>query len=91
MEKKHFNIIVKGKVQGVWYRKFASDHALSFDLKGFVKNLNNGNVYVEVEGEMIKIEKFINLLKEGPPLAKVLEVIVQEEKYSDFEDFKISR
>jgi acylphosphatase len=89
--KEHFNITVKGKVQGVWYRKFVCDHALSFGLTGIVKNLHNGNVYAEVEGDKIDIEKLLDLLEEGPPLARVSEVIFEKGDYVGFEGFKISR
>lgn len=91
MENIHFNITAKGKVQGVWYRKFVRDHALELNLKGFVKNLPNGDVYLEVEGEPHKIDQLKELLKEGPPLAKVFEVKTKEGDFLGFEDFKISR
>ena len=91
MENNHFDITVKGRVQGVWYRKFVCDHALELNIKGFVKNLPNGNVYLEVEGDPRKIDQLKELLKEGPPLANVSEVNTKEGAFVGFEDFKISR
>ena len=91
LEKEHFNITAKGKVQGVWYRKFVYEHAIQLGLKGFVQNLPNGQVYIEVEGDLHKIESLLDLLEKGPPLAKVSEVIFEEGDFVGFEDFKISR
>ena len=34
----HYSILVKGKVQGVWFRKYTYDKAQALGLKGFVKN-----------------------------------------------------
>ncbi len=56
----HYNITVKGKVQGVWFRKYTSDKANEMQLKGFIQNESNGDVYIEIEDtDEVKLQSFI--------------------------------
>ncbi|MER3422527.1 MAG: acylphosphatase [Nitrospiraceae bacterium] len=81
-------VIVSGRVQGVAYRAFAHKAALREGLCGGVRNLKDGRVEVEVEGNKQAVEEFIKSLKAGPPLARVDDLQVQWEpatgQYSDF-------
>jgi len=65
------HIIVKGLVQGVYYRVTTKQKADSLDLSGWVKNLPDGDVEVVVEGNKEKIEQLIDWCWQGPPGAKV--------------------
>ena len=56
---------VYGKVQGVWFRKYALDCAHRFGLVGTVKNLDDGTVLVHAIGK--DLEEFKKYLKIGPP------------------------
>jgi len=49
--KKHVNITVKGRVQGVGFRYSAMEAAEELGIKGFVRNMPDGSVYIEAEGE----------------------------------------
>lgn len=83
-------IFVSGRVQGVFFRAFTREKALALKLKGWVKNLEDGRVKVVAEGEKEKIEKLIEFLKEGPPLAKVENLEIEWKEYKgEFEDFEI--
>jgi acylphosphatase len=73
-------ITIKGIVQGVGYRWFADRNARKFDLKGFVENLPNGNVFCEVEGEEVLINDFIKQLRIGPRGGNVYDVYVEFNK-----------
>jgi acylphosphatase len=64
-------IWVSGRVQGVAYRAFAQDAAARRGLSGGVRNLDDGRVEVDVEGDRAVIESFIQELKSGPRLARV--------------------
>ena len=44
-----YKILVKGRVQGVWFRKYTKDKADSLNLSGFARNELDGSVYIEVE------------------------------------------
>lgn len=71
MELKHFKIIVSGKVQGVFYRAFAKEKADEWNIKGFVRNETNGDVYIEAEAEEEVLYKFIKYCTLGPTHAKI--------------------
>lgn len=81
--------IVHGKVQGVYYRAFASRIARSLSLKGYVKNVANGDVEVEAEGEKGLLEELLRRLKTGPDGAVVEKIDVTwpgyEGKYNAFD------
>jgi acylphosphatase len=82
------NILVKGRVQGVYFRKFTVENARKLDLAGFAQNMPDGRVLVFAEGQRSSILKLIALLHKGPPMARVddLEVVWSpfEGKYKDF-------
>ncbi len=70
---------VSGRVQGVCYRAFAQDAAAHKGLSGGVRNLDDGRVEVDVEGEKRAVEAFLELLRAGPPMARVDDLNVQWE------------
>ncbi|MFQ5579680.1 MAG: acylphosphatase [Nitrospiria bacterium] len=83
-------IFVRGVVQGVGFRNFTQDRAMSRRLLGFTRNLSDGRVEVEVEGDRRKIEDLIRDLRKGPPRSKVDAVDVSwESSSSRFSDFSI--
>lgn len=88
---RHYNIIVKGRVQRVNYRVNAQAKAQSLGLTGLVKNLHNGDVYIEVEGEDESINRFIDWCYVGSPLSKVTEVISEENSLKNLEIFELKR
>lgn len=72
----HAEIVVSGMVQGVGYRYFVQRKARQYNLPGYVKNLPNGNVLCEVEGDGGIIRDFIRELKIGPSFSGVSGVTV---------------
>jgi acylphosphatase len=83
-------ITVRGTVQGVGYRWFADRTARKYDLKGFVENLPDGSVYLEVEGKRDWIDDFIKDLRKGPNLSHVDEIGVEwSNAHHLFINFKI--
>ena len=85
-------IIVKGTVQGVFFRQFVKEEADKLGLNGFVRNLENGDVEVVVEGDKEKINSLSRILKEGPKHAQIRDVSVEEKKWEgEFKEFKILR
>ena len=85
----HLKAVVHGKVQGVYYRAFASRIAKSLSLKGYVKNVTSGNVELEAEGEKGLLEELLLRLKSGPDGAEVVKIDVtwagHTGKYSAFD------
>ncbi|MFY0675022.1 MAG: acylphosphatase [Bacteroidia bacterium] len=87
MSKRHFELYIKGKVQGVWYRNSCSDTAKMLGVFGIVKNMKDGSVYCEAEGDIDKLIDFIAWCEQGPELAlvdSVLKVEGQVKGYSKF-------
>lgn len=88
---RHYKIIVKGRVQGVSYRFATQAKALKLSLTGLVKNLANGDVYIEAEGKEDDINRLIEWCYVGPPLAKVEEVVAEEDVVKEYTNFEIKR
>ncbi|GGE45299.1 acylphosphatase [Pullulanibacillus camelliae] len=65
------HIIVKGLVQGVGFRYFTQSNAVKHQLKGWVRNLTNGDVEIDVQGASSNLEHFINAIKAGPPYGRI--------------------
>ena len=89
---KRAKIVVIGLVQGVSFRAYTRRKAQTIGLVGFVRNLANGNVEVEVEGTEIKIHQLIKWLrKEGSPASKVSDVQVEWKKeIKNYRNFRIA-
>jgi len=87
-DKSAAHIFINGQVQGVGFRNFAQRYAFLLSLKGFVKNLSDGRVEIEIEGERARIDLFVEHLHRGPSLSKVIDLDVSwataSEKFRDF-------
>ena len=86
---KHLNIYVYGKVQGVFFRHHTNLKAQALGLKGFVKNQDDGSVYIEVEGKENLLQDFLEWCKYGPDAASVDRVDVQKGVVQSFSTFEI--
>jgi len=84
-------IVVSGAVQGVGYRYFIARAASDLDIKGFVKNMWNGDVEIIAEGMKEFLEDLIKKAKKGPLHASVtgckVEWLEFKNKYDNFEIF----
>ncbi len=84
-------VLISGRVQGVFYRAFTRDQARARGLKGWVRNLPDGRVAALFEGSRDAIEGMILWCHEGPPYAAVDEVLVDWQPYlGDQADFRIA-
>ena len=89
---KKVHIHIKGKVQGVWYRKSTKIKADELGVKGTVRNLPDGSVEVYASGEPLKIDILIDWVRQGPKFAVVESVPVNATKIpQQFSDFQIIR
>ena len=68
---KVLNAKVNGKVQGVFFRKYTYDFAMSVELVGIVKNLEDGTVFITVSGTDENLKKFKKYLQNGSPDSRV--------------------
>ncbi len=89
---KFAEILVTGKVQGVWYRDFVLKNAIALNLSGWVRNNSDGTVSATVEGEEEIINQLIDKIKIGSRLSKVEDVTVNWQPFENkFNSFKIIR
>lgn len=82
-------IIIKGKVQGVFFRATAKDIAIKKGLTGWVRNNNNGAVEIRVQGPQDILDSYISWCKIGPSKSKVINVEVKEIAEEKFQTFRI--
>jgi acylphosphatase len=84
------HVLVKGRVQGVGFRFFTQELAENYGLKGWVRNLPGGDVECEAEGPRSELESFIEVLRKGPPVARVDDLQIDwRPAISRFPDFSI--
>ena len=86
---KHLNITVNGNVQGVSFRISTKAVADQLQVKGLVKNLPNGSVYIEAEGDDFSLETFLEWCNEGPLQASVQKVEVIEGEVKNYRNFEV--
>lgn len=86
-----YHLIVKGKVQGVFYRASAREVADSMGITGWVKNTEEGYVEILASGDENQLQQFINWCRKGPSQAIVTDVQVTEKPEVSFDRFRIDR
>ena len=85
-------IVVRGRVQGVFFRASAQQEALSLGLTGEIGNLPDGSVEAVVEGEKRAVDDFVAWCRRGPPSARVEGVEVRHRTCRDeFRTFTVTR
>ncbi len=65
------HLFVSGRVQGVCFRQSTVDEARGLRVSGWVRNLHDGRVEAEAEGERAALEKLVAFCRRGPPSARV--------------------
>ena len=71
MSKVGVHLIIEGRVQGVGFRYFCQQKAISNSINGEVKNLPDGNVEVVAEADEVDMNRFINTIQYEHPFAHV--------------------
>jgi acylphosphatase len=69
--------VIRGRVQGVFFRAETRDRARSLGLSGWVRNVPDGTVEAVFEGDRERIESILGWCRQGPALAQVDEVLVE--------------
>lgn len=87
--KKHLNIRVQGKVQGVFYRASTKAVADQLGIKGTVRNEADGGVFIEAEAEQPLLEMFLEWCHEGPERARVESVTTTEAELKNYRNFEV--
>ena len=82
------HVFISGLVQGISFRAWTQRTAQSLALSGWVKNLFDGRVEIVFVGKKEEIEKMIEFLYQGPPLASVEKVEVVEKREIQSDPFR---
>lgn len=92
MGQKRIHLLVRGRVQGVYFRATAQREARQHGLSGWVKNRTDGSVEIVAEGEEDDVKDFLTWAQTGPSTARVDDVDVRWRSYTgEFTDFRITR
>ncbi len=86
---KTIKVKIYGIVQGVYFRDFIEFSALQLDVKGWIKNCEDGTVEAEFQGSNLNLYKMLELCKKGPMTSKVDKIETIEADQEPFPDFKI--
>ncbi|MFT5724358.1 MAG: acylphosphatase [Bacteroidia bacterium] len=85
-------ITVIGRVQGVFFRAYTEKKAIELGITGYVKNQNDGSVYIDAQGSPVELKNFVAWCHIGAPLSSVKAVQVTDvDVVADYVDFKIKR
>jgi acylphosphatase len=90
IQRKHKNITVIGRVQGVGFRFACRTMAQSLGITGYVRNLFDGNVFIEAEGTEVQLKHFVEWCNKGPGYANVTDVIITPGEIREYEYFDIA-
>lgn len=71
MADERVHLLIRGRVQGVWFRASARKEAQALGLAGWARNRPDGAVEIEAEGPSEALDALIAWCRKGPPLARV--------------------
>ena len=83
------DLVIEGMVQGVGYRYSAKMKAESLGIRGSVKNLRDGSVFVTAQGDNDAMDNFVRWCYKGPPDAVVRNIVKLQGKTEEFSEFRI--
>ena len=88
---KRLDAVIRGRVQGVFFRYFVHTEATKLGLVGTVRNMPDGSsVEVMAEGRAADLEALLVKLRSGPPRAYVEAVDVEwQPPLADTTEFKV--
>jgi acylphosphatase len=87
--KKHIELVVRGRVQGVSFRYQAKEAADISGIYGYARNMPDGSVVIEIEGEEEQLMSFIDWCKAGKTLATIKQIDTKEGEIKGYREFQI--
>ena len=87
--KTHINLTVFGKVQGVGFRYQVKGIADSLNIFGYIRNMNDGSVYIEAEGNTEILREFLAIIKSSPGISRIDNIDVEEGALDNYRDFTV--
>lgn len=86
------HVWVTGRVQGVGFRAHVEYYGRGLKLNGWVRNVGYDVVETVAEGPRSVVEKFLEVVRQGPRMARVDQMRVEDEVYTaEFKSFEVRR
>ena len=82
-------VIVKGHVQGVFFRQCCQREAVALGVAGWIRNNNDGTVEAAFEGDPDAVERVVSWMRVGPAGAVVTDIKVIDEPLLGEHTFRI--
>jgi acylphosphatase len=82
-------VIVSGRVQGVYFRDSTRRAARTAGVAGWVRNEPDGTVRAHLEGTADAVDKVVAFMRSGPPEAQVADVTVSEVEPGNLPGFDV--
>ena len=82
-------VVVRGRVQGVWFRDSCQREALAAGVRGWVRNRPDGSVEAAFEGERAAVERLVDWCRTGPPRARVDGIELHDEPPEGDQGFRV--
>ena len=83
------HVIVRGHVQGVWFRESTKQEAQKVGVTGWVRNLPDDTVEAALEGAPDAVEQVLAFCRVGPPAAEVTSIDIRHEPVADEAAFEV--
>ena len=87
--KKSLRLYIQGTVQEIFFKSFIKENAERYNVKGFTRNLEDGRIEVFLEGNTDEVNTMVEVCKKGPKHSQIKNVEINQEKFQDFETFKV--
>ena len=90
MEKQCVHILIRGKVQGVFFRQALKVLAIKNNVYGWVRNLKDNRVEALLEGDSNAVNLIVEWAHHGPANARVDEIKFNNEEFKNvFTTFEV--
>jgi acylphosphatase len=85
---KRVRILIEGRMQGINFRYHTQQQAQKLGLAGFVRNLSDGRIEIDAQGDDASVEEMLTWCQEGPQSAQLKSILFRydepNEHVSDF-------
>jgi acylphosphatase len=88
-ERERRRVVVRGRVQGVFFRDSTRERARAHGVSGWVANRPDGAVEAVLEGSPEAVDRVLRFMETGPPRARVEDVEVTAEQPEGLSEFRV--
>jgi acylphosphatase len=87
--KKSVRIYISGAIQAIFYKAFIKENAERYNVKGFIRSLDDGRIEIFLEGNPEEVNKLTEFAKKGPRHTNVKNFEIKPEKFQGIKTFKV--